>query len=189
MSLDTGRQASILTRSTKPHAEREGNVPARVEALPDSEFPMVRRQQTFTKISGEYQLSREASPTGSAVQPIIKSVKRRTLGFGSLRMEIPKVTSGSTQNTGIDLTFHFAMWIFHKGALITLQRISRLFQGRTITIKPITFNIVRMDSEIFDACRKLDLDTIQDMFLFRKASPWVGVSMVVLFWTGRYKHS
>ncbi len=172
VSMDTGRKASILVQSRNAHADRDGNVLTTVEALPDPEFPMIRHQQTFTKISGEYQLSRETSPNRNATQPTLKSVKRRTLGFGSLRIEITKVTVGSTQNTRLDLTFHPAMWTFHKGALITLQRISRVFQGRTITIKPNTFNIVRMDSEIFDACRNLDLDTIQDLFLARKASPF-----------------
>lgn len=172
MSIDTGRKASILIQSRTLRADGEGNVPTRAQTLQDPELPTIRRQQTFTKISGEYDLSRETSPNRYTVRPTQKSVKRRTLGFGSLRMEITKVTSGSTQNTRIDLTFHPAMWTFHKGALITLQRISRVFQGRTITIKPNTFNVVCMDSEIFDACRNLDLDTIQDLFLARKASPF-----------------
>ena len=172
MSIDAGRKASILIQSKNPQSSKERNDQAKVEVGADSEFPRIRRQQTFTKISGEYQLSRETSPDRCTAQPIQKSVKRRTLGFGSLRVEITKVISGSTQNTRIDLTFHPAMWTFHKGALITLQRISRVFQGRTITIKPNTFNIVSMDSEIFNACRNLDLDAIQDLFLARKASPF-----------------
>ena len=171
-SMDTGRKASILIQSRKSNPSGGESTPTRSEPPEDPEFPMVRRQQTFTKISGELQLSRETSPDRSANHPIQRSVKRRTLGFGSLRMEITKETSGSMQNTRIDLTFHPAMWTFHKGALITLQRISRVFQGRTITIKPNTFNVVPMDSKIFDACRNLDLDTIQDLFLARKASPF-----------------
>ena len=171
MSMDTGRKASIIIQSRKSK-DREESTPTRIDAPENPEYPLIRRQQTFTKISGELQLSRETSPNRSATQPTQRSVKRRTLGFGSLRMEITKVTSGSTQNTRIDLTFHPAMWTFHKGALITLQRISRVFQGRTITIKPNTFNVIPMDSEIFNACRTLDLDTIQDLFLGRKASPF-----------------
>ena len=172
ISMDAGRKASIIIRSENSQRNNERNSQARFNTEEDLDIPRVRRQQTFTKISGEYQLSRETSPDRQTTQPTHKSVKRRTLGFGSLRVEITKVISGSTQNTRIDLTFHPAMWTFHKGALITLQRISRVFQGRTITIKPNTFNVVSMDSEIFNACRSLDLDKIQDLFLARKASPF-----------------